>query len=157
MNTVGIARKSGFFPFSAGSGSLRHDAHREKRVDSGGTGRRDQRTGDFTMNKYLRPALLSLSLLATVAALPALADDRWDGNRWNDYRGHRYEYAPSAYRPVLSEDQVRWRLRNQGFHRIYDIDRHQNRYTARGRDSYGRPVTVVVSAHTGAILNVYHR
>jgi hypothetical protein len=114
------------------------------------------------MTKFLRPALLSLSLLASAAAVPALADGA-DNRNWhpynqvqNGYNGATYDYG-RGYRHILSEDQVRWRLRNQGFHRIHDIDRNHGRYTARARDGHGRPVFVVVSARTGEVLSVRHR
>lgn len=125
------------------------------------------------MKNFLRPALLSLSLLAApvmagVAAVPALADGA-DNRAWrtpyNDAtydqgygygHGHGYGYG-YGHRHFLSEDQVRWRLRHQGFHRIHDIDRERGRYTARARDGYGRPVFVVVSARTGEVLHVRYR
>jgi len=103
------------------------------------------------MTKYLRPAFLSLCLIATAAAAPAaMADDRYD------HRGSRYEqrYAPPvAYRHgILSERQVAWRLRHQGYHRVHDVDLRRGHYTARARDGYGRPVFLVVSARSGAVL-----
>jgi hypothetical protein len=109
------------------------------------------------MTKFLRPALLSLSLLASVAAVPALADTRSGHDQYrNGYSSADYGRS-YGHRHILSEDQVRWRLRNQGFHRVHDIDFRNGRYVATARDGYGRPVRVVVSARTGEILRVGHR
>jgi hypothetical protein len=138
----------------------------------------DNKNGRLTMRNFLRPALLSLSLLAApvmsgVMAVPALADgaDNRPVTQPYGYSGTTYEYGHGygqgygqGYgrdyrydRHFLSEDQVRWRLRHQGFHRIHDIDRERGRYTARARDAYGRPVHVVVSARTGQVLHVRYR
>lgn len=108
------------------------------------------------MTKYLRPALLSLALVTAAAATPALADAGHD--RWNDRRAWHYDHAPPvAYRvAILNERQIVWRLHRQGYQRIHDVDLRRGHYTARARDYYGRPVFLVVSAHTGEVLRARH-
>jgi hypothetical protein len=108
----------------------------------------------------IRPAILSLCLIGFAAA-PAMADNYWDRGR--DWRPHHYPaprviVAPAprvAYAPVLNEFQVRRSLRIHGFHDIHDIRLgHDGVYHARARDSWSRPVVLVVGAFDGRVLNV---
>ncbi len=108
------------------------------------------------MTKYLRPALLSLALVTAVAATPTPANAGHD--RWNDRRASHYDHAPPvAFRAaILNQHQIVRRLHRQGYQRIHDVDLRRGHYTARARDYYGRPVFLVVSAHTGEVLRARH-
>ena len=101
------------------------------------------------MTRTLRPALLSLCLLAAVAA-PALAAGPYEN------------FAPVA-RPAtvafhpgqqLSNQQVYWRLNRQGYHRIGDLRLDRGYLHTRAVDASGRRVLLTVSPWNGSVVNV---
>jgi hypothetical protein len=95
-------------------------------------------------------ALISLSMLA---AVPAQASDVniqigfGGGPGWSD-RGHGHQMR----RHRLSSEEVRWILRDRGYHQIRFFDKRGPVYQLRAR-KHGDTFFLVVSARTGEILS----
>lgn len=69
------------------------------------------------------------------------------------YHGGRHGGA--RWHHTLSPREIRWILRNEGFHGIRYLDREGRTYSAHAIDHRGRNVAVRVSARTGAIISVH--
>ena len=99
-------------------------------------------------------ALISLS---TLAAVPAQASDVniqigfGGGPGWSDY-GHGHGRGHDMRRHRLSSEEVRWILRDRGYHHIRFFDNRGPVYQLRAR-KHGDMFFLVVSARTGEILS----
>jgi len=100
-------------------------------------------------------ALISLT---TLAAVPAQASDinvqiglGSGGYGWNDGYGHGYGHHRHRMHHI-SVDEVRWMLRDRGYHHIDFIGNGGRVYHLSAR-KYGERFFLVVSARTGEILS----
>lgn len=110
----------------------------------------------MTAKTLLAAGVVALGTL--VSAIPANATSLsiqigsgWVGQDVH-YRGG--QYGRHDRWSALSPQQVRRVLRQRGFDHIRFIDRQGSVYVARAQDWRGRAVRVVVSARSGAILDV---
>ena len=105
------------------------------------------------MTKITRTALMSLGIVATLAAAgfastPAQADT---------YYGRPHYSAPRYAQPQLNERQIERRLERQGYHQIGQLRWNRGYVTTRAIDSYGRRAMLTVSPTTGHIVDArYH-
>lgn len=105
------------------------------------------------MNKITRTALMSLGIVATLAAAgvastPAQADT---------YYGRPHYSAPRYAQPQLNERQIERRLERQGYRQIGELRWNRGYVQTRAIDGYGRRAMLTVSPTTGRIVDArYH-
>ncbi len=105
------------------------------------------------MNKIARTALMSLGIVATLAAAgfastPAQADT---------YYGRPHYQQPAYAAPQLNERQIERRLERQGYRQIGQLRWTRGYVQTRAIDSYGRRAMLTVSPTTGHIVDArYH-
>ena len=71
-------------------------------------------------------------------------------NEWTDYEDEDRGYRHGQYR--LSRAEVRWMLRDRGYHRIRFLDDRGRVYEVRAR-KHGETYYLIVSARSGEILS----
>ena len=105
------------------------------------------------MKKITRTALMSLGIVATLAAAgfastPAQADT---------YYGRPHYSAPRYAQPQLNERQIERRLHRQGYRQIGELRWNRGYVQTRAIDGYGRRAWLTVSPSTGRIVDArYH-
>lgn len=101
-------------------------------------------------------ALISLTTLAAVPAQASGIDIQigfgGSGYGWSDGYGHGYGHHRHHMRQRLSTDEVRWMLRDSGYHQIRFFDDRGPVYQLSAR-KHGDMFYLVVSARTGEILS----
>lgn len=109
------------------------------------------------MTKITRTALMSLGIVATLAAAgfastPAQADTYYG----RPYYQQPYQQPAYAARP-LNERQIERRLERQGYHQVGELRWNRGYVQTRAIDSYGRRAWLTVSPTTGQIVDArYH-
>lgn len=117
------------------------------------------------MTKITRTALMSLGMVATLAAAgfastPAQADTYYGRPYYQQPYQHHYQqpYQQPAYAArQLNERQIERRLERQGYHQVGQLRWNRGYVQTRAIDTYGRRAWLTVSPTTGHIVDArYH-
>lgn len=104
---------------------------------------------------FLTAAVVALGLAgATGAALAQPGPSaQWHPNSGPEF-SIQYNSGPNYNRHrVLSNQQLRVRLRAQGYHDIRFVDRNRRTVTARAEDFRGRKFILTVNAYNGRVVS----
>ena len=102
----------------------------------------------------LTAAALALGITAFAGASQAMQPN--PGPYSGPYNGPNVTIqlgGPIFHQRVLTNQQIRFRLQQQGYHDIRILDRGAFRVTARAEDWRGRDFRLVVNARTGGVIS----